>query len=185
MTRTTTEEILEIIREMPGVTSGNIVELMPHANKQSIYAALNAQYIRGNLIRSQAPAEGKGRPAFLWSIAPAGTKPPVVKKKKKVPSKPYPYSDEYFVGLEKVAADISATTIQSLRNQVAALETWKTEAIARYPDLAVDPIILKARNIVAEELDASDRDAAAQVRAGKRDGVLAMRLVVKMLEGSV
>lgn len=171
MTRTTTEEALEIIREMPGVTSGNIVELMPHANQQTVYSTLNAQYIRGNLTRVTGPSDGKGWVPYQWSIAPAGTKPPVVVRKgKQKVSAPKPTGD---------------APVLMFQTELEELRRWKAEAIARYPDLAVDPIILKARGIVAAEMDGVDDDYAAAVRAGKRDGVLAMRLVVKMLEGAV
>ena len=169
---TITEEVLEIIREMPGVTSGNIIELMPHTNKQTIYATLNAQYIRGVVVRETEESDGKGRPAFQWSMAPEGTTPPVKGRTvKPTIAGPVP--------------DTSITFSPILFRELEDLRRWKAEAITRYPDLAVDPIILKARNIVAEEMDGVDDDYAAAVRAGKRDGVLAMRLVVKMLEGGV
>lgn len=181
---TITEEVLEIIREMPGVTSGNIIELMPHTNKQTIYATLNAQYIRGVVVRETEDGDGKGSPSFQWSMAPEGTTPPVVKTKVKPSDQPR-WNSCTATYVPVPLGPTSQTIFDALNRDMEDLRRWKAEAIARYPDLGVDPIILKARNIVAEEMDGVDDDYAAAVRAGKRDGVLAMRLVVKMLEGGV
>lgn len=165
---TLVEEILEVVREMPGVTSGQIVELMPHIkNKQAIYATLNAQYIRGVIVRETLPPEGRGRPAFAWKMNPDPAQKPPVK----------PVSSE-------TARKITDTTIASLRSQIAELEAWKADAVARYPDLGVDAITLKARGIVAAELAvAGDVVAAELVRTGQRDTALPMRLMIRALEG--
>lgn len=40
--------------------------------------------------------------------------------------------------------------IDRLRKEVAGLRQWKADAIAKYPDLDVDPLLLKARQIVAD-----------------------------------
>ena len=76
--------------------------------------------------------------------------------------------------------------VDGLKQRIAELEQWKTTAIARFPDLGIDPIVLNARQIVSAELrstnDSGDRNAADAIMAGQRDNVLAMRLVIKMLE---
>jgi hypothetical protein len=155
--RSVTDEVLEIVREMPGVTSGQIVELMPHiTKKQSVYAALNSQYLRGVIARDTVPPEGKGRPAFAWKMNPDPAQKPPVRSVSSATSQ-----------------KIVDTTVTSLRAQIAELEAWKADAIGRYPDLAVDAIVLKARSIVAAELhDGGDFVGSEAVLAGHRDTVL-------------
>jgi len=79
-----TSEILEVLKNLPGVTSGQIVEFMPHVNKQTVYAQLHSMYLRGELSREtdDTAKDGRGRPPYKWSISADG-KPPVVAKKLK------------------------------------------------------------------------------------------------------
>jgi hypothetical protein len=73
--------------------------------------------------------------------------------------------------------------IKQLNAQIAELEAWKRDAIARYPDLAVDPVVLKARKLVAEEVRAGgDHTLADQIARGVKDETLMMRVTIKALE---
>lgn len=71
------------------------------------------------------------------------------------------------------------------QTELEELRRWKTEAIERYPDLAVSPIVLKARQMVAEEIGSGDPTMRDAVLAGQRDGTITMRVAVKLLEGVV
>ena len=163
---TARKEIVEIIREMPGVTSGQIIELMPHVNSQSVHSALNYLYVRGIAVRELDGETKFGRKPFTWKLADKPI-PPI----RKAPA---------------TMARRADAQVDGLKRRVAELEEWKAQAIRRFPDLGVDPVILRARQIVAAELrttnDSSDRASAEAVLAGQRDNVLAVRLVVKMLE---
>lgn len=74
------------------------------------------------------------------------------------------------------------TRIKGLLVENQSLLQWKADAIARYPDLAVDPVVLKARQMVAAEIGDSDKASRDAVLAGQRDGTLQMRVAVKLLE---
>ena len=73
---------------------------------------------------------------------------------------------------------------QSARDRIAELEAWKAAAIARYPDLAVAPEVLEARNLVADMLrEDGDKLGAAEVLAGRRDHTPLVRVTLRALGG--
>jgi hypothetical protein len=69
-------------------------------------------------------------------------------------------------------------------NELIELRAWKASAIARYPDLAVAEVVLKARKIVSE-LAKHDKVMFTDIVAGRKDNSLAMRATVAALEGVV
>ena len=71
--------------------------------------------------------------------------------------------------------------IATLRAEVASLRQWKADAIARYPDLDVDPVVLEARRIVADEIGTSDPHLVQQVLDGRKDTILPMRVTINAL----
>lgn len=166
---TTNNEILEIIRLMPGLTSTEIAELMPHVKKTTIAPAvhmlknLGAIKTEGHKLITCANGKPKPVPTYVLSNEPTSN---VVKMKQREPTE---------VGLR--------AQLESLKVKVSELEAWKADAIARYPDLAVDPVVLKARKLVASELRTSgDTNLASEVEAGRKDSTLMMRVTIKALE---
>ncbi len=105
---------------------------------------------------------------YKWTLCEGVAKPPMPKRK-------------------VIACNTtSSVTIEPLRKQIAELEAWKAEAIARYPDLAVPPLVKRARQLVAEMLRSSnDHGLAGQVVAGTKDGTMMMRVCVAALEESM
>ena len=165
----TRDEVLEIIRVMPGLNAGQISELMPHVKNQAVHSSLNWLYVSGKARRELGDKGKHGKPTYTWFVSETGK--PLARQFKIVDRVP------------RVASDACVTTLKA---RIAELERWQANAIARFPDLGVDPIIYRARQIVAAELratgDSGDRNMADAVQAGQRDTVLAMRLVIKMLE---
>lgn len=166
---TVTNEVLEVIRVMPGLNSGQILELMPHVKRKDIDRIVNRLYVSGRITRQPGPIARNGQPANVFFISDTG-KPPM----------------RQYVGKNGTPAD---AVFADMKKRVAELEQWKVDAIARFPDLAVDPIVIRARKIVAAELratgEAGDCKFADEVMLGRRDSGLSMRLVIKMLEGEV
>jgi hypothetical protein len=73
--------------------------------------------------------------------------------------------------------------MKELRRQLAELEAWKEAAMSRFPDLAVSPIVLKARKLVADEVRAGgDMLLANQIVEGKKDETLLVKVAIKALE---
>ncbi len=135
-TNTTTNaraEVLEIIRELPGLAAPEIHTLMPHTPKSTVGSTLFKLKMQGYITvagRKYITTEGKKRgvtkayPTYQLSATPT---PNVVPIKRKAPTE---------AGLNMQLKD--------LKDRITELEAWKREAIARYPDLAVAPAVLKA-----------------------------------------
>lgn len=164
-------EILEILRELPGLTTQEILELMPHTTRSSVFSLVS------KLVRSGA-------------VEVAGTKPGAPRQ---IGGKPYPISTYRIsanptpnvVQMRRKQPSETALTvrIKELEDRIAELTVWKNAAIARYPDLAVDTVVLKARKLVAEEVRAGgDVALADQIIAGNKDATLMVRVTIKALE---
>lgn len=75
--------------------------------------------------------------------------------------------------------------IEGLQKQIADLQAWKQIAIARYPDLAVSELVLRARKLVAAELrESGDPALAEQIMTGSKDSTALMRVTLRALEES-
>lgn len=178
MTRTAVkQEVYEIVQAMPGVTSGEVVELMPHVKKQSVYAALNVAFTMGLMTRDGRPAK--------WHWVEGKPVPPVRGIK--------PSSRPKWDVCVPNSVENSYTEAQILRSgeavlgrtnaELIELRQWKADAIARYPDLAVDPLVLKARRIVAQTLrDSGDANMAEVVERGTMDHKPLMKVALAALE---
>ena len=165
--RTTREEITEIVREMPGVTQTEIMELMPHVPCTTVSSMLNTMYVSGEVVRESKPTVAKrGRSTvFAYTMNPDPLqKPPAHTIRKTQPTS---------VAFESRIAELEA--------KIAELKAWKRAAIERFPDLDVDPVVLEARKIVAAEIETSDPSLASQVRSGVKDNILPMRVTIAAL----
>ena len=165
----TQAEVLEIIREMPGLTSMEILQLMPHKSRASVTSMVfwlkGKGVIKEGTKKPVTMRNGKTKsvPTYVLSDNPA---PNVVKMKRKAPT--------------EAALHMQ---IKQLNAQISELEAWKRGAISRYPDLAVDPTVLKARKLVAEEVRAGgDHMLADQIARGLKEETLMMRVTIKALE---
>lgn len=160
-------EIEEVVREMGPVTAQEVIQLMPHAARQQVYAGLNSLEAKG-IISSEKIPNPNAHKGGLTTISrySYGGKPREAKPRKvKVPT--------------NQAQVINAA---DYRAKIAELEAWKADAIARFPDLAVDPDTIRARKIVHKMLiDSGDRNLAADVLAGKKDETMLVRACVAAL----
>lgn len=164
--RTLREEVLEIIREMPGVTLKDIADLLPHRKRNAVSAMLTSLHVDGEVLRKLAPdaINNFGRKPYLYRINP-DPKPPRIMQRK------HPSAAAY------------EARIAELEAKVQTLSEWKAAAIERFPDLGVDPITAEARRIVATEIEAAgDKALAAAVRAGTKDSTLPMRVTLAALQ---
>lgn len=167
----TREEVLEIIREIPGCTTAEIRALMPHVSYNAVATMIHTLKTQGIIevkdTKETIRSDGKVNtvPTYVLSSNPT---PNVVKLKRKAPT--------------EAALHMQ---IRQLQEQIATLEAWKADAIARYPELAVAPVVLRARKLVAEELRAGgDPTLAQHVERGEKDTTLMMRVTIKALEES-
>jgi len=164
--RSVKAELREVIANLPGITLPDIRELMPHVNTSTLTARLQALYLEGEVLRQKVPPTEaiRGRKyMYAYSINP-DPKPVAHTTRNNTPSAAA-YEDR----------------IAKLKERIAELEAWRAGAIQRYPDLDVDPVILEARKIVAEELQATDSVMAKSVLAGQKDNILPMRVTIAAL----
>lgn len=167
----TRNEILEIVRVMPGLTAKEIAELMPHCNASTIASVIHGLKISGALKvtgkKEIMRSNGWPTKAETFELSNDPT-PNVVRMKQREPTE---------AGLHM--------QVKELKAKVAELEGWQRDAIARYPDLAVDPVVLTARKLVAAEVRAGgDNNLADHVLAGHKDDTLMVRVAVKALEAA-
>lgn len=76
-----------------------------------------------------------------------------------------------------------AARLATAQAAIAELERWKADAIARFPDLGVDPAVVRARQHLAA-MFRSDGDTikAEQVLSGNMDRTPIMRSAVSLIE---
>lgn len=70
--------------------------------------------------------------------------------------------------------------MQQLHARINELARWKDEAIDRFPELAVDPLVLEARKIVADQCGDDGMYRSAFIDGG-RDNSFAMRVALAAL----
>jgi hypothetical protein len=75
------------------------------------------------------------------------------------------------------------SVIEALQAELAELRSFKDAAVARYPDLAVPEIVLRARQIAAAEY-ASDKVAVSAILNGTRDKSPLIRAILAALGGA-
>lgn len=157
-------EVEEIVREMGRVTALEVIQLMPHVSRQQVYSRLSSLEAQGKISSEKIPdPKDDHRKVNCYSFG--GTPKPVAARARKVPT-----NQAQMVN----AADYRA--------KIAELEKWKADAIARYPDLGVDPDVLAARKIVHRMVkEGGDKHMADQIIAGHKDEALMMRAVIAAL----
>jgi hypothetical protein len=78
--------------------------------------------------------------------------------------------------------DLLNDLIKALKAERDALEEWKQAAILRYPDLDVDPLVLKARELLAAQAKEDGNVLLIDdILKGNKDNSTAIRTVVKLL----
>jgi hypothetical protein len=170
--------VIEAIETIPDIAAREIAQLLPDMNKITVSTMLHS-LVRAGLVKASGYKELHGDNGYLYRV------PTYARTDKPVPDKPRgrgPAKKTVTVNHTARSEDKS-NEVRELTRRVAELESWKSDAIARYPDLAADPIVLKARRLVAQEIrDSGDSMLADRVLAGAKDDGLMMRVTIKALE---
>lgn len=162
------QEILDTVSAMPGLTVQELRALMPHITQGSLSGRLSTMTSEGVLRAENAPRKPGhiGRRANLYFI---GTGSPIVRKRRL--TIPTPAAVNY--------------QLEDARSKIAELQAWKTAAIERFPDLAVEPTVIRARCLLAKVLrDRGDTSKANDVANGRLDNSVALEAVVAALEAA-
>lgn len=149
MAKGVTNEVREIVRNLPGCTAADIITLMPHVKPVDVHRCVYSQAASGRFQRT---------------------------------GRPYRYTLSDGAPVKPKAIPLTSNVIRDLEARITELLAWKNAAIARFPDLGVDPIVLEARRIAAQAAP----DQAADIAAGRRDGSAIIRaLVIALTERSL
>jgi hypothetical protein len=168
-------KIIEALEAFPDSTSKEVHSFLPDVPFPTLACYIHELRKEGKLkctgTKQVTGVRGIVRPVYTYAIAAPGEKGDDVRSYNSK-SKP---AQTPTAGYEVL--------IETLRGQIKELSQWKIDALERYPDLAVAPIVLKARAIVAEEFRAAgDTHVADMVMRGRQDATLAMRVTIKALE---
>lgn len=166
--------IIEAVKALPGITSPEIVELTGMKRQEVTHhlAVMTAEGLLERVTKMRTPNGKSGRRTmFAYSISQNPFPQPtvVVKPKVKAPT-------------ENVEAALRAR-ISDLSAKLAEAEQWREDAIRRYPDLAVDPLVLKARKIVADIYrNKLDTTRESDAMAGRLDKSPIMEVALAALQ---
>lgn len=154
------QQIAFLIGERPGITAPELHEFFKETSYASFSSIVSSVYNKGGLRRERIPKTNK----FRYFID-KGAKPERAKIRMRQPTD---------AGLK--------ARLDEATSKIEALEKWKADAIARFPELGVDPLVLQARAIVAKILRANgDNTAASRVLSGDRDSTVALLATVDAL----
>lgn len=157
------DEIKTLLKdEADGLSTQQIAEFFPDRPYNTISAAISTIYALGGYRRERVP----GSLAYRYWCDPSVPPAPPREIKLRVPTA---------TGLQARLDEATA--------KIAELEEWKADAIKRFPDLAVPPLVITAREIVAKRLKANgDPNGAHDVLAGRRDHTPLVQATVDALE---
>lgn len=163
------KEILEVFRELPGTTVSEALELLPHLSRSSATSTIYRLYGNGLLVKAGKKRGDSGHSQSTFKVNPDPNPKPVSATRK--------------IKLKKPTDAGLIYEVQELKRKISELEVWKANAIDRHPDLAVAPVVLRARKLAAAEVSAGgDALLAEQIRNGMKDSTLIMRVTIRALE---
>ena len=166
-------EVLDMLKLHPNSTTKDLHSLMPHLDIDHISHAISSMmgkdvvFITGKK-RETGPS---GRTTTHRSYSAKQPKEVCNKSQVKPQAKPQ--------------GELLNSLIKTLQAEVKTLQEWKQAALLRYPDLDVDPILIKARRLLAAQLEEDGRITRVEdVLNGMMDHTSALRALVKILGGT-
>lgn len=161
-------EILEVVRELPGCTAAEIIELLPHAKPTTLQPLLSKMNKQGWFERSKKVVEHDKRKVKVWTYT----------------ANPEPRPEPIHPKLKASTDNTLRQRIRELEAEIAELRAWRVDAEARCPELKVPQVVLEARKLVAATLRADgDPKFASEVEAGRMDRSPIMRVAIQALGG--
>jgi len=161
------EEVFNMLGMHPNSTTKELADLMPHYTIDNISHAVSSMAAK-NIVFATGSKREEG---------PSGR---ITTHKA--------YSVRYKKPTKELApnvnphVDLLNDLIKALKAERDALEEWKQAAILRYPDLDVDPLVLKARELLAAQAKEDGNVLLIDdILKGNKDNSTAIRTVVKLL----
>ena len=161
------EEVFNMLGMHPNSTTKELADLMPHYTIDNISHAVSSMAAK-NIVFATGSKREEG---------PSGriTTHKAYSVKYKKPTKELAPNVNPHV-------DLLNDLVKTLKAERDALEEWKQAAILRYPDLDVDPLVLKARELLAAQAKEDGNVLLIDdILKGNKDNSTAIRTVVKLL----
>jgi len=168
---TTQAQVFEVMKNNRNKTSRELHEFLPHLTLQNVSAAVNALKVKGLVTITDHKREtsdaGNVTTHRCYSVDWG-------KVNKPTPTQPAPQPNQQ--------VDILNDLIKTLKAERDALEQWKQAAVVRYPDLDIDPAVLKARELLAAQLEEDGKpERINDILRGSADKTSALRAIAKLL----
>jgi len=164
---THTKRILDVISEFKDITQKEIVELMDDPSGINFSSRLVGMLNNGLVTRRKVDRDGREIWAYTATgkvLRTRGRKAGEVSVVK--PTKP-----------RKTTVDGTQTQLQT---ELEELREWKRRALIACPELNVDPLVYKAREIFARHTD--DKKLKDDIYSGKLDKRPPMLALIEVLE---
>lgn len=162
-------QITEVLTAMPDLTSAEISALLPELSVPVLHTTISYMRRQGIVVAS-------GKKQIIKSDGV-----PYTANSYSISDNPVPLSPK--MKLKKPTPAGYEARIEELNQKIEELEQWKAAAIDRFPDLAVPPLMVRARKIAADEVRAGgDTLLANQIMSGLKDSTLMVRVALKALE---
>lgn len=151
------ERVLDTLAHFPeGLSHDELKSLFPEVRTNGVHAALYNLRVGECAHVIKMRDRDVGRPEKIWAATGRAYEDRNRGRDKMKARKP-----------TSIAID---ARLSDALAKIAELEAWQAHAIARYPDLAVEPAIIEARKRVAAILrETGDTSGADQVMHGNRD----------------
>lgn len=160
-------EVFNMLGMHPNSTTKELAELMPHYTIDNISHAVSSMMAK-NIVFATGSKQEEGPSGRITTHRA--------------------YSVKYQKPTKELAPNVSPHVdllndlIKALRAERDELEEWKQAAILRYPSLDVDPLVLKARDILAAQAKEDGHVLLMDdLLKGNKDNSVAVRTVVKLL----
>ncbi len=161
------EEVFNMLGMHPNSTTKELADLMPHYTIDNISHAVSSM-VASNIVFATGSKREEGPSGRITTHRAYSVK--YQKPTKELAPNVNPH------------VDLLNDLIKALRAERDELEEWKQAAILRYPSLDVDPLLLKARELLAAQAKEDGNDAlVADILKGNKDGTIALRAIVKLL----
>ncbi len=169
----TADEIIDAVNAFPKSTAAELAIVL-EKTRDAVKSGLRRLEAKGQLIRETRKT---GKSSFIIYTVNADHKPALLKKQKScvnpvksIQTKPKPLAPE-----PKAINSALYTELEELRE-------WKRRALIACPELNVDPLVYKAREIFARHTD--DKKLKDEIYSGKLDKRPPMLALIEVLENA-
>lgn len=152
---TQAQKILNVISQFEDITQKEIMDLMDDSSNINFSARLFGMFKSGLITRKRIEKNGRN----TWGYTATGK----VLSKREYKRKPKAIDSTFHIELEE-------------------LREWKRRALIAYPELNVDPLIYKAREIFARHTE--DKKLKDDIYSGKLDKRPPMLALIEVLENA-